>query len=198
MGVQQQLSLEDPQSSLKWLPTTIKTKGNTFSSYKEEAPAMESALSWSFTNANHPSITILVHTNNKLLCEALILSNSHTSSIHSSFNSISFSIFIRWIPGHSAILGNKLANRVAKEATTIATHTSFPVSFSRSVQVINETFCNDPPTHKHIALTYQQQKVSHDLKQIKNQKDDVLLACLQSGHHLSLHQYLHCLDIQSA
>ena len=93
---------------------------------------------------------------------------------------------------------NNLANRVAKEATTIATHTIFPVSFSSSVQVINETFCNDPPTHKHVALTYQQQKVSHDLKQIKNQKDDVLLACLQSGHHLSLHQYLHCLDIQSA
>ena len=31
-------------------------------------------------------------------------------------------------------------------------------------------------------------------KQIKNQKDDVLLARLQSGHHTSLHHYLHQID----
>ena len=39
--------------------TTIKIKVRTFtSSYKEEAATMESALSWTFTNANHLSITI--------------------------------------------------------------------------------------------------------------------------------------------
>ena len=41
--------------------TTIKTKGQTFtSSYEEEATAMESALSWTLTKANHPSISILL------------------------------------------------------------------------------------------------------------------------------------------
>ena len=50
-GVQQHLSLEDPQSSLEWLPPS-KTKGRTFtSSYEEEAAAIESALYWTFANA---------------------------------------------------------------------------------------------------------------------------------------------------
>ena len=49
--------------------TTIKTKGLTFtSSYEEEAAAMESALSWTLTNANHHSITILFCTDIKSLC----------------------------------------------------------------------------------------------------------------------------------
>ena len=53
--------------------TTIQTKGRILtSSYEEEAADMESALSWTSTNANYPSISILVCTDSKSLCEALI------------------------------------------------------------------------------------------------------------------------------
>ena len=56
--------------------TIIKTKGRTFtSSYEEEAAAMESALSWTRTNANHHSFTVLFCTDSKSLCEALISSH---------------------------------------------------------------------------------------------------------------------------
>ena len=56
--------------------TTIKTKGRTFiSSYEEEAAAMESALYWTLTNANHHSITVFFCTDSKSLCEALISSH---------------------------------------------------------------------------------------------------------------------------
>ena len=57
---------------------------------------------------------------------------------------------------------------------------------------------DDPPTYKHVALIYQHQKASRDSKEIKNRKDDVLLARLRSGHHPSLHQYLHRLDPSQA
>ena len=167
--------------------TSIKTKGRTFtSSYEEEAAAMESALTWTSTNANHPSITILFCTDSESLYEALILSNRCTSSIHNSINSIFSSIFIQWIPCHSAIPGNELADKAAKEATTIFTNTIVRVSLSSSIQVVNEMIRNDPPTHERVAQVYQHQKASRDFKQHRNRKDDVLLARLRSGHHLSL------------
>ena len=79
-------------------------------------------------------------------------------------------------------------------ATTIATNTLLLISFSSSIKVINETIRDDAPTHKRVALVYQHQKVSLDARQIKTRKDEVLLACLGSGHHSSLQQYLHQLD----
>ena len=69
--------------------TIIKTKGSTFtSSYEEGAAAMESALSWTLTNANHHSFTVLFCTDSKSLCEALISSHPRTFSIRNSISSI--------------------------------------------------------------------------------------------------------------
>ena len=125
--------------------TTIKTKGTTLSSsYEEEAPAMESALTWTSTTANHPSITILFCTDKKSLFEALMSSNSRASSIHTSINSIFSSIFIQWITGHSDFPGNELADIATKEATTIFTNTILPVSFWSSIQVIIDMICDKP------------------------------------------------------
>ena len=157
--------------------TTIRTKGRTFTcSYEEEPLAMESALSWTSTNTNHPSISILFCTDSRSLCQAIISSNPQTFSIHNSINSILSQIFIQLIPSYSAIPGNDLTDKAAKEATTIITDTILPVSFSSSIQVINETICNALPSHQCVALIYRHQKASLDAKQISNRKDDFLLA----------------------
>ena len=56
--------------------TTIKTRETTFTSYyEEETAAIESALSWIFTKANHLLISILFCTDSKSLCEAHISLN---------------------------------------------------------------------------------------------------------------------------
>ena len=65
---------------------------------------------------------------------------------------------------------------------------------SSSIQVINDTIRDVPPTHERVAAVCHHRRVSRDTKQIKNRRDDVLLACLRSGHHSSLMQYLHRLD----
>ena len=109
---------------------------------------MESALTWKSTNANHPSINILFCIDSKFLCEALISLNTRTSSIHNSINSISSSIFIQWIHGHTAIPGNELANKAAKEATTIVTNNILLVSFSSSIQIIIQMICKNTPKYE--------------------------------------------------
>ena len=95
-------------------------------------------------------------------------SNPCTSFIHNFINSISSSIFIKWIPGHSDIPDNQLVDRVAKEATTIAINTILPVSLSSSIQVINYMVRNYPSTYERVAQMYQYQKLSRVSKQIKN------------------------------
>ena len=139
---------------------------------------MESALSWTLTNPNYPSITVLFCTDSKSLCEALISSHPRTFSIHNSIKSISSSIFIQWIPGHSAIPGNDLADTAAKEATNIATDKTLPISLSSSIQAINETIRDAPLIHERVAAVYKHRRVSRDAKQINNRKDGILIARL--------------------
>ena len=65
--------------------TIIKAKGCTFtSSYEEEAAAMVSALSWTRTNANHHSFTVLFCTDSKSLSSPHVIISSKV--LHSQFH----------------------------------------------------------------------------------------------------------------
>ena len=175
--------------------TTTKTKGRMLTStYEEESAATESALTWTSTNVNNPSITTLFCKDSKSLFKAVISSNHHTSSIHNSINSISFSTFIQWILDCSLVPVNKLNDKAPKKVSTIVTNTIHSLFFSSSIQLINQMIRDDPPTQEQVVQIYEHQKASWKPKQMKNRKDNVVLTRLRSDHHPSLYHYLHQLD----
>ena len=91
-------------------------------------------------HCHHPSINILICTDSKSLCKALLSSNSRTSSIHEYINSIFFSIYIQWIPGHCDIPGNELADRAAKQVTNNIKKTILPALFTALYRLSSTRF----------------------------------------------------------
>ena len=86
------------------------------------------------------------------------------------------------------------SNHIHSSATTNEPDTIHPTPLSCAFQVINELFRDDPPSHAHTSKIYQHRKTSTDLQQIQSRRDDVLIAWLRSGHHLSLKAHHHCID----
>ena len=72
---------------------------------------------------------------------------------------------MQWVQGHSNIPSNDLADRAAKNTTTIASHTYHPRSLSWAFRVINELLHDDPPTKVQVKEVYR--KISVDLRDIK-------------------------------
>ena len=107
-------------------------------------------------NANHLPLTMLIYTDSKSFCE---VSNPDICYIRGYINSISFSIYIQCIPGYSDIPGNELAERAAKESTSIAANSIHHVSLSRFLQVINDKIRDNPLTDERIARVCQHRKV---------------------------------------
>ena len=62
----------------------------------------------------------------------------------------------------------KLANKAAKEGTTIGTGTILRIFLSTSIQVNNDTICEVLPTHELVASVYQHRRVSRDAQQINS------------------------------
>ena len=154
-GVQLQLSLEDPLSSLKWSPPSKQKEGLSPALMRRKLLPYPGHLP---TPIIHQS-SILFCRDSRSFCEALISSHSRTFSIHSSINSILSSIVIQWIRGHSSIPGNDLADKATKGATTIASNAILPISMFSSIQVINDMICDAPPTHERIAAVYHHRRV---------------------------------------
>ena len=72
---------------------------------------------------------------------------------------------MQWVQGHSNIPSNDLADRAAKNTTTIASHTYHPRSLSWAFRVINELLHDHPPTNVQAKEVYR--KISVDLRDIK-------------------------------
>ena len=96
-------------------------------------------------------------------------------------NSIQTHIVFHWIPRHSNIPGNDLADRAEKQATELPPSADFPIAFSSALNVIKNDIRDPAIAHR----------PSIDNQHITTPGDEVLIARLRSGHHHALPAYLH-------
>ena len=95
----------------------------------------------------------------------------------------------QWVPGHSDIAGNEIADRVAK-AATITAGPSRPVSLNAIYAEIKNLVPAEEPTHERTIAVYSKLSRTKDAE-IVDRKDQVDLARLRSGHHLGLGKTRH-------
>jgi ribonuclease HI/exonuclease III len=165
---------------------TRKQKGaNLTCSYGEEEGALDLALDW--IEGNSPSAAVII-TDSQSLCKGLQNNNPDLEPLLKRIHSLPNKITIQWVPGHCGIAGNELADKAAKEATSMD-GPGKPVSFRAVSARVRET-TNDPPTkHQRTSLVYKHINQQRE-REITNKHDQVLLAKVRSGHSTLFRKFI--------
>ena len=110
--------------------------------------------------------------------------NAEVDNLVRRINECPAHVSIQWIPGHSNIPGNELADAEAKKATTEA-EPNRAVSMKGIMPVIKEIVRDEEIQHARIKESYSAKSARKD-KEISNRKDQVLIARLRTGHHFGV------------
>ena len=177
---------EDPQ-----VLDTIERKGALYTcSYEEEVEAMKAASEWIVENCEEEE-RILICTDCQSLCMALRSYNPETDAIRETLQWHQGTVTIQWIPGHSNVPGNELADAAAKNATTLMPETR-PITLRSAKMQIKQTF-KDEIKHERTKQVYSAYDKETE-REVKSRKDQVTLAQIRGGKHLDLKEYANFLD----
>ena len=148
------------------------------------------ALNW--MKENQFTDTIICSDSQSLL-RALENLTPDTADLRHMLDNLEGHTYIHWVPSHSKIPGNELADIAAKEATKIE-GTPTAVSFSSAKSVIKRLIKDPDPTHPIVKETYKKLHMKKEKQLIKTRKESATLAQLRSGHCLKLAAYQHRID----
>jgi ribonuclease HI len=170
----------------------IRRKGASHtSSYEEECQAMEDTAKWVTQEASGLE-KVLVCTDSQSMCRALEEGSAELEELSKLINACPTKIIIQWIPGHSNIPGNELADAEAKKATEEA-GPGRPISMNSMKTVIKEIVKDGAIEHERTREVYTRKSKKKD-QLLKTRSDQVLLARLRSGHHFGFMTYKHRLN----
>ena len=100
------------------------------------------AVEWLSTNK--PSSGLII-TDSQSLCEALQGHDPNLDPLRLKLKNTDFPLTIQWIPGHSNIPGNELADTAAKAATELEEQAS-PVTYGSICTTIRRMTKDPPPS----------------------------------------------------
>jgi ribonuclease HI len=160
-------------------------------SYEEEKEALELVLNW-IDETGIEDKAVLIATDSQSLCQALLGSDPELAVLRNRIQTSLVRIVVQWIPGHSEITGNEVADAAAKAATTLEGSPG-AISYKSVASYINRMIKDPPIEHKRTKKVYSKlSKKTETL--IKSRDDEVLLAQLRSGKHKVFGDYKLKLD----
>jgi len=169
----------------------IRVKGAALtSSFEEEVEAARSAIEWICEKSETDrDSTVTIATDSQSMCKALLAGGPGMDELRNVMDDLPCKVIFQWIPGHSDICGNELADTVAKEATTIDGEQR-PVSLNAIRADVKSLIPAKPPSHQRSIDVYSCLQKSKE-EQLKTRKDKTELGRLRSGHHLGLNAIQH-------
>ena len=144
--------------------------------------------------AEHCSQTtkILICTDSKSLCQKLLGNSIEVTDLRQQILNTPGVITIQWVPGHSDIPGNELADAAAKEAALLPSAQG-AISYASARAFIKQTIVDGPFTHPRPNRAYAGKSKKQE-DRLTTREDQVLLARLRTGKLKNFCSYQSLLD----
>jgi ribonuclease HI len=175
----------------------IRSKGaEETSSYEEELQAMEDAVQWIAEECGEESL-VMICTDSQSLCKAM-LNPDELVELGDLLDRCKARLVIQWVPGHSDVPGNEIADKEAKAATQLEGDPR-PISFQAVKQFIkNNLKQSEDETmkfedHERSTKVYKNMSRKRD-QSLVTRAEQVYVARLRSGKHRGFRSYQHLLD----
>ena len=166
----------------------IRGKGaSRTSSFEEEVEAAKLAVRWICEQSGADRSTVItIATDSQSMCKALRAHGDGMDELWNEMDGLPCKVIFQWIPGHSDICGNELADAEAKGAAQMDGDQR-AVSFNAIKADIKNLVQAKPPEHQRSIQVYSRlQKAKEET--MKTRKDQTEIARLRSGHHLGLNE----------
>ena len=170
----------------------IKERGRPFtSSYEEEKSALHLAINWL---ANCEANTrVAICSDSQSLLSAIQHDRPEVHSIRRALDGLQCSTTLQWVPGHTDVPGNELAEE-AKAAAQIRDLPRRPISFAGAKSFLYQHISDPPIQHGRIAASYQLISHCRDRREVVSRSDATLLAQIRSGHRRLFRVYHNVVD----